>query len=185
MYDHGHDPHAIDLSDIRLQVNCICATHCHIFTIIDFRITMTALLSTEAFFKRLHQIDIDRSDILFTEEVNFKPGLFVSMMKRSDKFEVIEAREGLFSEVRHGTDRANVSKQTGPLDWHADGLYRSTAKLPQFLLLHCADPGEGRWRTDFTDAARAFDRVFSPKAAEEWLSVDPKWLVESNCFNKS
>jgi alpha-ketoglutarate-dependent taurine dioxygenase len=132
---------------------------------------MTTVLSTEAFFERLHATDISRSDILFTEEVDFNPNRFGDLMKTSDKFDIVENREGLFSEVRQGSDPANASRQTGALDWHIDGLARRTSKLPQFLLLHCVDPGQGGWRTDFTDATRAFNSVFDPKVAEEWLSA--------------
>jgi alpha-ketoglutarate-dependent taurine dioxygenase len=92
------------------------------------------------------------SDLLLVADADFDPHSLPSLLEGTS-LEILSNSEGAISVVRDDHDLTDFSRHGMNFDFHTDGLYYDV--VPQFVILHCVDPGIGAAQTLFADTRRA------------------------------
>ncbi len=79
------------------------------------------------------------------------------LLSTSKQFELVPSTDGLVSEVIQGDDSIDNSRKTSRFDLHTDGAYLDN--IPDYVVLHCIDPGYCDARTTFSNSADAIDSL--------------------------
>jgi len=127
------------------------------------------MVTLEALLERLAQ-DLETSEPILISDLisDFSPELLVANSGHHN-FSVISSSDGPVSRVFQGSDRRDLSQQTGAFGWHKDGLYHT--RLPQLVLLYCEDAGRGDSDTRLADCAQAWD-LLDPAVREDWHQLE-------------
>ncbi len=112
-------------------------------------------LSTEGFVQWLKENH--RQCSLELLKVHFDPDLFLSEMEGIDELSILRSNDGLIAEVIHGEDQNDKSRDSTKFDLHTDGAYYE--RPPQFVILHCVDPGTTNIQTIFADTRSALEAL--------------------------
>lgn len=107
-------------------------------------------LTTEQYVTKLNGVNLRESGLLMIDRVDLDPELFVDLINKKSRFQIVPSSDGLISTViESDTTGADLSRQTGFFDLHTDGLYYP--RVPRYTLLYCVKPGNADIPTVFAD----------------------------------
>lgn len=112
------------------------------------------MLTTREYFDILVEKHEKLGGNLILDKVSFDPVLFVELVNRSDKFEILNSHDGPISTIQEyeGVSRTDFSKLSTEFDIHQDALYYTDP--PQFEILYCENHGLRKATTEFYNGER-------------------------------
>lgn len=105
-----------------------------------------------------HLIEKPPINTILQEDVkSFDPHEFIGILKRSNRFEILNSFDGEVATVTHENNKIDLSRQSLDFDIHTDGAYYKNP--PHFLMLHCVHPGNEPIKTYASNTTTAISKI--------------------------